>query len=48
MVYYADLLFLDFLNKFRIFPKFIKNNITIIVSDRYIFKADYIIDNNST
>ena len=48
MVKYIDLLSLIFLNKLSFFLKLAKNNITLIVSDIFLFKANFTINKSTT
>ena len=39
--------FLNFLNKLEFLPKLLKNIITFIIINNFIFKTNYIINNNN-
>ena len=47
MANYANLLSFSFLNKLDFFSKFIKNGITLIVSNTFKFKVNNIISKNA-
>ena len=42
MINYIDLLFLSYLYNLSLFLKFIKNNITFIVSNIFVLRVKYI------
>ena len=48
MADYADLLSFDLLNKLNSFSKLVKNSITLIVFNIFIFKANCTIKKNTT
>ena len=42
-----DLLFLNLLNKLSFFSKLIKNSIILVISNTFLFSANYIITKNT-
>ena len=48
MIDYVNLLLFSFLDKLGFFLKLIKNSITFVISNIFIFKVNFAIDKNNT